>query len=225
MPIEVECSGCNKRLRVGDEHAGQQAKCPLCQTIFTVPDADSLPADVAVGGDFQRMHLKTPEGQIYGPVDKAELDVWVAEGRVSAACELKVEGAKHWQTAATVYPILQTPRTPNAGAAKNYSQAHADNPFAPKPSIAPAMNEHRHRGVMILVFGIVAWFTQCIVFGMLAWVMGRRDLREMKQGRMDSSGRDLTQVGMILGLVQCVLTAAVIVFYLAAILITAISSM
>ena len=61
-----------------------------------------------------------------------------------------------------------------------------------------------HRGVAILVFGILS-FVVCPFFGIAAWVMGNTDLREMAEGRMDPSGRDITQAGRICGIVGTVL--------------------
>lgn len=39
MPIEFNCSGCQKKLRVADTAAGKQAKCPQCGTVALVPAA------------------------------------------------------------------------------------------------------------------------------------------------------------------------------------------
>jgi hypothetical protein len=57
-----------------------------------------------------------------------------------------------------------------------------------------------HRGVIILVFGILG-FVVCPFFGIAAWVMGDTDLAEIKGGRMDPAGRDLTKAGRICGMV------------------------
>lgn len=57
-----------------------------------------------------------------------------------------------------------------------------------------------HRGVHILVFGILS-LVVCQFFGIAAWVMANADLQEMAMGRMDPSGRDMTQVGRICGMV------------------------
>ena len=57
-----------------------------------------------------------------------------------------------------------------------------------------------HRAVVILVFGILS-FAVCPFFGVVAWVMGNNDLREMDNGWMDPSGRDMTQAGRICGMV------------------------
>lgn len=37
MPIEFNCSSCGRRLRVGDDAGGRQAKCPFCGMVSTVP--------------------------------------------------------------------------------------------------------------------------------------------------------------------------------------------
>jgi hypothetical protein len=39
MAIETTCQNCQKTLRVADEHAGKQARCPACGTIYKVPSA------------------------------------------------------------------------------------------------------------------------------------------------------------------------------------------
>jgi len=61
-----------------------------------------------------------------------------------------------------------------------------------------------HRGGMILAFGIVGLLC-CIIFAILAWVMGGADLKEMAAGRMDRAGEGMTKAGWILGIVGTVL--------------------
>jgi len=45
MPIEFRCPQCQKLLRVGDDAAGKQAKCPACATLVAVPMLGPPPAD------------------------------------------------------------------------------------------------------------------------------------------------------------------------------------
>ena len=63
-----------------------------------------------------------------------------------------------------------------------------------------------HRGVLILVFGILG-FILCPILSIVAWVMGRTDLVEMDAGRMDPEGRSLTKAGQILGIIGTALLA------------------
>ena len=63
-----------------------------------------------------------------------------------------------------------------------------------------------HRGVLILVLGILS-FVLCGIFTAIpAWVMGNSDLRAMDAGQMDPSGRGLTQAGKICGMIAVILS-------------------
>jgi uncharacterized RDD family membrane protein YckC/RNA polymerase subunit RPABC4/transcription elongation factor Spt4 len=44
MAIDLNCSGCGKRLRVPDDSAGKQARCPACGRISTVPGPENRDA-------------------------------------------------------------------------------------------------------------------------------------------------------------------------------------
>lgn len=73
------------------------------------------------------------------------------------------------------------------------------------PSIRP------HRGTMILVLGILG-IVLCMICGIIAWVMGNADLREMQAGRMDRTGEGLTKAGKICGMIGTILWGLYIVF-------------
>ncbi len=75
------------------------------------------------------------------------------------------------------------------------------------------MSEHQggsmmrpHRGVLILVLGILSIVISCFPLGIVAWVMGNSDLKDMDAGLMDSDGRGMTLAGKILGIVSVALT-------------------
>jgi len=61
-----------------------------------------------------------------------------------------------------------------------------------------------HRGTLVLVLGILGILC-CFICGIVAWVFANTDLREMDAGRMDPSGRGLTQAGKICGIIGVVL--------------------
>jgi len=61
-----------------------------------------------------------------------------------------------------------------------------------------------HRGAMVLTLGILGLII-CAACGVFALVMGKNDMREMDAGRMDPSGRGLTQAGWILGIIGTVI--------------------
>ena len=218
MPIETACPGCKRQLRVADEHAGKQARCPMCSTVYTVSttpiDDSKLPTE---SKDFPNLgaepavsqspswSMKTPEGQIYGPVTRAEMDQWVADGRVASDCQL-TSGDGSWSAAEQHYPVLAPKPTESANPSYgSTANPFTDNPYQSashattgqsQPSSRPYVQPHR--GPLILIFGIMSWM-MCPIFGFVAWVMGSSDIREMRLGRMDDSGMGLTQAGYIFG--------------------------
>jgi hypothetical protein len=225
MTIEVECGGCGRRLEVDEQFAGQTAACPLCHARFEIP----MPA-VAEGAAAEPVtwSMKTPEGRIYGPVAKSELDQWVSEGRVSLDCGLREMDDEAWRPADETDPVL----LPGAGIAPARGNPFAPAPFyvtqagvpvsvRAEPATARPAYLAPHRGGLILALGVLSFLTTflmaCPVLSFLAWTMGTRDLREMREGRMDPSGMGMTQAGMVLGMLLSVFTVIImmaLVFYL-----------
>ena len=84
MTIESTCHGCGKRLRVGDEYAGRQARCPECGYVYTVPDAPSADAtatdapetgstsSASSASDSKREEVKLPSPTEEAPDDAAK---------------------------------------------------------------------------------------------------------------------------------------------------------
>jgi len=60
-----------------------------------------------------------------------------------------------------------------------------------------------HRGAMVLTLGILG-LVICTICGVVALIMGKNDLRDIDAGRMDPTGRGLTQAGWILGIIGTV---------------------
>jgi hypothetical protein len=74
-----------------------------------------------------------------------------------------------------------------------------------------------HRGTLILVFGILG-LVSCQIFGLVAWIMGNNDLREMDAGLMDPEGRSNTSAGRICGMIATIMMAVILIFILIAFL-------
>ncbi|MGB8019799.1 MAG: DUF4190 domain-containing protein, partial [Candidatus Nanopelagicales bacterium] len=71
-----------------------------------------------------------------------------------------------------------------------------------------------HRATLILVLGIVGILC-CAPLGIFALVLGTQDLAEMDAGRMDPSGRPLTNVGRIIGIVAIVSMVVQVIWFFA----------
>jgi len=69
------------------------------------------------------------------------------------------------------------------------------------PTDSKPENLNPHRGTVVLVLGILG-LVCCVICGIIAWVMGKKDLTEMDAGSMDPTGRGLTQAGKICGMIS-----------------------
>ncbi len=70
-----------------------------------------------------------------------------------------------------------------------------------------------HRGTLILVLGILSLIL-CAPLGIVAWILGNTDLKEMAAGTMNPEGRDLTKIGKILGVIGTVLFALGVIAFI-----------
>lgn len=83
------------------------------------------------------------------------------------------------------------------------------------PPMQPGTGGYRpHRGATILVLGILG-LVLCPILGLIAWIMGNGDLREMNQGNMDPEGRGLTTAGRICGMISILLIVLVLGIWIA----------
>jgi hypothetical protein len=74
--------------------------------------------------------------------------------------------------------------------------------------------QQQHRGAIVLMLGILS--ICCIgapITGVVAWILGHLDLKEMDAGRMDPTGRGQTQTGKVLGMISVILTGLFILGY------------
>jgi hypothetical protein len=210
MPIETSCHGCRKLLRVADEHAGKTARCPGCGTIYTVP-GKSVGQAAAPGYAYasawvaaeERWTLKTPDGALYGPASRADLDRWLAEGRITPDSHLQPQGAFQWLPAAQVYPQLGRVTTQNPFADQfalppPYGSASAGAYPWPGAGGQPRWREP-HRGGTILTMAILGAFV-CGILTIAALIMAIVDLNKMSTGQMDPSGRGMTIAGLVIAI-------------------------
>ncbi len=83
--------------------------------------------------------VRSQDGRVYGPTSRSELQHWVDEGRISAQCQLAVEGTEQWVWAAEVFPQLAQPPRP-ASSPLPHAQAFASTGY---PHTGPVSDKSR----------------------------------------------------------------------------------
>jgi len=70
-----------------------------------------------------------------------------------------------------------------------------------------------HRATLVLVLGIVG-IVCCMPAGIVAWVLGHQDLKDIDAGLMDPAGRGMTNAGKILGMISVALAVLAVLVWL-----------
>lgn len=221
MTITVMCHACGQTLRFENQVRELQKKCPICHELVRLRDAVDEPdleqfVEVEVVADRASLwYLQTPEGQVYGPAGRKELDDWVRQGRVADDCLLRRHGTNNWNSAALTYPeiaAITVPRSSPVESGDGRLCNPVEEPTMHGAGTATAFFTKSQRGSIVLLLGVAGFVAICPIFSVLAWVWGSADMREMKMGHMDYKGLRATQAGRMLGMVAALIwiVAAVI---------------
>lgn len=247
--METTCTHCNSKLAVDPSLVGREVRCPTCEYVFVVPDTNEIQRDigsvdvanslvdgpqvepsldhagdeteakisaaqneqqaadamVSIGSDESLWMVRIPEGRDFGPVNRNTLDTWVRQGRIAENCSLRRKQDSDWLPAVAIYPVLDEQGSP-------FARGHSN-------SLQQMMG---HRGKLIL--GLA--FAGCIVpfLSIGPAVMGTRDLRRMQQGKMDSSGANMTRAGQAISMVASLIWTGAFAVALLAMLIRLVSN-
>lgn len=66
--------------------------------------------------------------------------------------------------------------------------------------------------VLSLVFGILSYFVCFFIFGIISWILGSIELNRIKRGVSSDSGSTIASIGMWLGIINVIISVAVIIF-------------
>ena len=84
----------------------------------------------------------------------------------------------------------------------------SQTPYQAGQATSGHTNLQPHRGPVVLTLGILGLvFNICGIPGILAWIFGSSDLKQMKAGLMDPEGEGITKAGYILGIIGTCLAA------------------
>jgi hypothetical protein len=59
--------------------------------------------------------------------------------------------------------------------------------------------------IWALVLGIASWVACGIFSAVPAWIIGKKEIAAIEQGRSDPAGKTMAQIGMWLGIIQVIL--------------------
>jgi predicted Zn finger-like uncharacterized protein len=232
MPTVVSCPECDSKLRVPDGLAGQAVRCARCGTAFkapdTVPTSAAGPSPADPSGDEASFPAPPPPppapGADLAASLRLSLDDDAPPARAFPAAELKPPSVSPPALNDRHDDLRECP-----GCGKQTHRDYSVCPFCGERLARPVgrrkgrrlrLDAEPHRGGLILtlgIVGIVAVFVCApfgtpfgLIFGILAWVLGRSDLKKMSSGEMDQDGESSTRSGWICGIIATCLGLLVI---------------
>jgi hypothetical protein len=201
MPTTVDCPACQRKLRLPDELAGKQVKCPTCGEVFQGDAAPPLPASATAPPPV-------PQARVVDESPAAPLPRNEGGGlRPCPNCHEQID-------------VMAT-RCRFCGQSVDSGSLSGSDVVSPFRPGGYRRDWEPHRGTLVLVLGIlslvfslagIVCYGYFVGFplGLTAWILGHYDLGKMARNEMDPAGRNNTQAGMICGIIGTVLSALVL---------------
>jgi len=190
-----------EKLEHNGDHAyseGESRERPANQSREAQPPSTVAAADVEWYYRRQR--------EQHGPFSESVIRSVIAQGHVREGDLVWKEGFPDWRPAIEVFPFSAA--EPAAAQSHPFQQSVPDPRFQDRLNVEIICEPHRGGTILTLaLFGLCL----CLPAALTACLWGSEDLKRMRAGTMDTSGRRITKWGTVLGiigLVPCILALA-----------------
>ena len=238
MPIIVSCPSCSGQLRVADDLIGRKVRCPACSTTFeaTAPPPPTSARPPAGGSSetekvdawkFLDLELSNdPLAPRAAPPPRPILELDDEEiptaPRDPSPPRRESPRARLNDDHDDMFPCKtcgrmchnDARRCPHCGERFVGEGDDEDRPRRRRRRDNRRDTEP-HRAGFVMAMGIVSLVMLAVcgllspVFGLIAWLCGRNDLRKMREETMDPEGEGSTQAGWICGIIGTCLGALI----------------
>ena len=102
-------------------------------------------------------------------------------------------------------------------------------PLKKKPITLTRSDTGRHQGpasgraITSMILGILGLTGMCILLGLPALILGKSELKAIKQKKSPIAGRGFAQAGFIMGIISTVISGLIILFYIGIIILAIIA--
>jgi phage FluMu protein Com len=217
MPISITCTGCDKKLKVPDAAAGKKIRCPACKAVIAVPVQEEFvePDDLVEPDEETAVTESPPVVKKAKTRDKEPADEETAISESSTKVKKKkAEWDDEDESADSKksrkkdtddgYGLDEDDEEEEERRRKKKKKKRYEDDFG---DMRPKRRAEAHRGVLILVLGLVTLLFACLC-PLVCWLLGtvtlnmaNTDLARMENRTMDRSGQGMTTAGKICGMI------------------------
>ena len=234
MPIDSQCTGCGKSLRVSDEFVDRKARCPICGIVYIVGGVgldETTPAPIASdptafeatsGSSFAtdnpiapiaKFFVRTPNSSVYGPSDTKTVLEWINQGRLDDTCHIREQSSEQWLGIAAWRFQSRSIQNPISSAVYQGTNQFGSVPVS---TVQSAGYGNGGNGTVVLVLGLISWVLCPTVLGawicsILAIVFATIEFGKIRNGQSPSSQKTLVLIGMWLAIANLVAWAFLII--------------
>ena len=176
----------------------------------------------------EEFFVGTPNQSVYGPTDRQTVLDWITQGRLDDSCHIRQSNSEQWiGLPAWSFQSKQQDPFANAYSVRDVrSDQNESVQFKPAPN---SLNQsagyaHSGNGIVALILGIGSWilcptFLGALICAIFAIVLGRNELKRVRQGISPASNRTPAMFGLWLGIINLVvLFGSILAFVIIAIM-------
>lgn len=203
--ITFDCAKCGRKLRVADQFAGKNCRCPSCSTIVPVPQ---------IGQPVSPSSTSAPD---------SSSSPWGGSASQPAANNSSATGDQGFWDSLGVPSTNpgSSPAAPHNPYAAVPTPMHSPYTYSPQQSgYSPSTNDNP-LGLILGILSVVVALMSCgcyglispvgLVLGIIAWVSSSRERTKIAQGLARPSG--IVESGYILGIIGTILSAIIMLLF------------
>jgi hypothetical protein len=219
MPITVTCPQCGKKLNAPDSAAGKQARCPACKTTMTLPNPAAAPPPLPEPEEvFDAESVSQPVGAGVGAPGLPEADDPSDPYALKDDFPVKAPAGAPAVDARPAGP----PRRPCPMCGEMIPMNAVQCRFCHEIFDPKLKKSNVTRGsvqatstsssaIWALVCGIAGFFLCGLILGIAAINLGNKAKKEIDASRGEIGGSGLATAGIVLGVIDLVAWALLIV--------------
>ncbi|XZE20755.1 hypothetical protein SH449x_000641 [Pirellulaceae bacterium SH449] len=172
--------------------------------------------------ESERFFVRIPNGQEFGPADRATILAWESQGRVNETCKVRSQTGSLY-TDFKMWKETISSANPQSSSLPRFSSVNVFGDQIGRVDVAANQSTlvTQSRATTILILGVGSWILCLSILGapvcaVIAIYLGVGELGRIHRGEVSSDNKPAVWIGLILGVSNLLFTLILLVFGLIA---------